>query len=538
MLKKIFLYFNTIRYLKLIQVYYRLYYRLVKEVSPPKLPSNVAANYPGKKPIRFLKSNIHPPFKNKITLLNSCAEIDFVNQNDQSMLWMYNLHYFDWIIGCDHSHRETILELSKKWLINCPFGQKISWDPYPTSLRIINFIKWDLLSKGMTKELKDSIYLQAKYLTKKLEFHLLGNHLLENSRALVWGGLYFDDQGLFSLGEKLFFKEVDEQILADGAHFELSPMYHSCIFEGLLDTFNIFIAYGKSEEAKKLKDYLIKMLSHLVDFSHPDGSIPLFNDSAHGVSKSYPDLISYAESLGFSIPKNEHGYHFSSGAGYQIYRDNGFFFIMNSGEIGASYQPGHAHADALSFEMSSYGYKVFTNPGISGYQIGKRRDFERSTFSQNTIEINGESQSQLWGEFRVGKRARPINIKHFENGSFGAGHDGYLLQPDPAVHNRAVEILENGFILRDLIEGRNDAEVIFNLYVAPENKVIKTKDCIRIYVGDSGKGITLSQSGLGELLLEDCKISAGLGRLVKTSRIFSKGKVNLPTSVVTKVEID
>ena len=39
-------------------------------------------------------------------------------------------------------------------------------------------------------------------------------------------------------GLKIYQQQVNEQILDDGAHFELSPMYHSIILEDMLDIIN------------------------------------------------------------------------------------------------------------------------------------------------------------------------------------------------------------------------------------------------------------------------------------------------------------
>jgi len=37
----------------------------------------------------------------------------------------------------------------------------------------------------------ESLAIQAGYLRKRLEIHLLGNHLLANAKALVFAGLFF-----------------------------------------------------------------------------------------------------------------------------------------------------------------------------------------------------------------------------------------------------------------------------------------------------------------------------------------------------------
>ncbi len=94
----------------------------------------------------------------------------------------------------------------------------------------------------------ESLALQLRWLRRRLEYHLLGNHLLCNGKALVFGRLYFEgpeaDEWLRT-GLAVVERELREQILDDGAHFERSPMYHLIVLEDLLDMININCAYDR-----------------------------------------------------------------------------------------------------------------------------------------------------------------------------------------------------------------------------------------------------------------------------------------------------
>ena len=106
-------------------------------------------------------------------------------------LWQYNLHYFEylWDLGCDAA-RVAALD----WIERHPLAPaQTGWEPYPTSLRLVN---WCAFFFGEHRErteadvaLRDalwgSIFLQAEWLARHLETHLLGNHLLENGAALL-----------------------------------------------------------------------------------------------------------------------------------------------------------------------------------------------------------------------------------------------------------------------------------------------------------------------------------------------------------------
>ena len=63
--------------------------------------------------------------------------------------------------------------------------------------------------------------------------------------------------------------------------------------------------------------------------------------------------------------------------------------MMNVGSVGPAYQPGHAHADTLSFELSVDGLRWFVNTGVSGYGVTADRSYERSSEAHNTVVVDG-----------------------------------------------------------------------------------------------------------------------------------------------------
>ena len=155
-----------------------------------------------------------------------------------AVLGKYNLHYFEGLLSS-----QTSVDLKEKhigrWIAENPFSKGIGWEPYPLSLRVVNWIKWAWLNEDINvKDFDKSLASQINYLYKNLEYHLLGNHLLENAKALIFGGCYFQGKNAkkwLNKGLKILLKELKEQILDDGGHFELSPMYHILIFELVLD---------------------------------------------------------------------------------------------------------------------------------------------------------------------------------------------------------------------------------------------------------------------------------------------------------------
>ena len=181
-LKKYIRYWNTIRYLKTIQFTARL-----KKISGP---SNV--NLLKNKSLQKLEVNWIPQAcikqsmfdKEMFCFLNKCQQVanrsDWNNSN-WDKLWVYNLHYFDDLMAIDANKRiDWHHNYIQRWTEeNLPFTGN-GWEPFPTSLRIVNWIKWSLAGNTLNESWIYSLNLQARFLSKNTEKHLLGNHLFKN----------------------------------------------------------------------------------------------------------------------------------------------------------------------------------------------------------------------------------------------------------------------------------------------------------------------------------------------------------------------
>jgi len=160
-----------------------------------------------------------------------------------SQLWRYNLHYFDDLNAFDAKARHRWhLEAIEHWILDNPPGSGDAWAPFPTSLRAVNWIKWALGGAVLEAPVAHSLAMQVRALSQRLEYHLLGNHLFANAKALVFAGLFFkggEAERWLERGMTILARETPEQILADGGQFERSPMYHALALEDLLDLLNI-----------------------------------------------------------------------------------------------------------------------------------------------------------------------------------------------------------------------------------------------------------------------------------------------------------
>jgi len=325
-------------------------------------------------------------------------------------------------------------------------------EPYPIALRGINWIKF--LSKHSITDLcySNSLYAQYKILGKNLEFHLLANHLLEDGVSLLFGAFYFYDSDMFTKSNHIIKNELEEQILEDGGHFELSPMYHQIILDRLLDCINLLKNNERFSNQNKLLELLEykaeKMLSWLNMISFSNGEIPLLNDSAPGIAPTTQQLNEYALSLNLNVPKtnltlSESGYRKFTGKSYEC--------VIDIGQIGPSYQPGHAHADTLSFVLNVNNQPFIVDIGISTYEKNETRLIERSTISHNTVTVKDTNSSDVWSSFRVARRAKVHIIKNNEK-SIIAQHDGYSKLG--TIHRREWNFSDKNIKIIDILDGK------------------------------------------------------------------------------------
>lgn len=464
-------YWHTLRHLKPIQVYGRIRNGLPRSPGPERAPPPLALPAgPWVKPPPTRISMARP---GEFRLLNETRDLGWPidwRAADAPLLWQYNLHYFDDLNSRDANLREAMhAQVIDQWVEAHPRGARPAWDPYPISLRAVNWIKWCAEGHALSAGATASLASQIRWLTGRLEWHLLGNHLFANAKALLFAGCFFSggeaDRWLRA-GVRILARELDEQVLPDGGNFELSPMYHAIFLADLLDLANLArhhpgrIPTGLVEA---IADCATRMLDWLAVMIHPDGEIALFNDSAVGVAPNLMDLRGYAHRLRIQLPakratasEGECTLELLEDSGYCRLESADAVALCDVGRIGPDYLPGHAHADSLSFELSCRGRRLIVNGGTSRYGDDDIRRSERGTAAHSTVEVDGANSSEVWSGFRVAQRAKPFAVSceaQPQRVSLCASHDGYRRLSQTVVHRRRWTMIPSAMRIEDTVTG-------------------------------------------------------------------------------------
>jgi len=504
------------------------------------------------------------------------AEAADWNNPHWETLWRYNLHYFDDLCaeGADERN-DSHHALIARWVAENPVGQGCGWEPYPMSLRIVNWIKWALSSGELNEVARHSLAVQARVLASRVEWHLLGNHLLANAKALVFAGCFFEGpeaQRWLHAGLKILEAQIDEQVLADGGHFERSPMYHAIVLEDVLDVINLarcypdVVAARKSAESatvssprkrgssgenaamdsrlrgnddffrSKLVSLAGRMLGWARVMTHPDGGIAFFNDAAFRIAREIAELERYAERLGIASSRDGGAplVHLEQ-SGYVRLAQGPYTVLFDAALVGPDYLPGHAHADTLAFELSWGEQRVICNSGTSRYGRGAIRHWERSTAAHNTVEIDGENSSEVWDGFRVARRAYPVGLSCSEEAEAlraSCAHDGYTRLPGRPMHRRMVEVAGNAVRWTDEIEGAGEHRAVGRIPLHPDVTARRLSEAQWQLDLPSGEKLVLGVETAGVVLDEERgKFSPEFGLTLERQVLVWVAEGPLPVAV-------
>jgi hypothetical protein len=388
------------------------------------------------------------------------------------------LHYHAWLYRLAEASRsdspraaeaeslfqEYLLDWLQNADIRAPGAEDLAWNSYAIATRLgwwvrsIQVLGDDFLQSRSRLAVSwlSSMWRQARHLRANLEWDLRANHLLRDLVGLAWAGRFFqgaEPQEWLRTAERLAIGQAAEQTLADGGHFERSPFYH---LEVMDDWLALSLLLKEPQAIEAARRTWRAMAEYVAWLRHPDGVIPQFND---GAASRPEERLRLAPHLGEEVVLSPRrgGRRFAD-SGVVVWHGDPWSVFFDVGEVGPGYQPGHAHADTLTIECSFDGRRLFVDPGCFAYDHDERRRYDRSTAAHNTVCIDGIDSSEVWHIFRVGRRARPIDVTaevHVDGLVASAAHTGYDHLPGRPRHTRRVTVHDGGALeIIDRIDGR------------------------------------------------------------------------------------
>ncbi len=417
-------------------------------------------------------------------------------QGKNGQLWLMNLHYMEYLPSLSDQNLENIVS---DWISSVPPLQPnywmFDWNAYSLSIRVVALMgelarRRRRLTAEFVEHAHRSIVNQLAFLERNLEVDIAGNHIIKNIKALAWASAYFDGQRAQDwrlLALRLLERELGEQVLADGVHFERSTSYHAQVLGDLLET---RVALGPDVLGGALDAALSRMTAALADLTHPDGGPALFNDAGLSMALTPATVTAAYAGLIGPAPGPNSIFQYPA-AGYYGRRDTTWYLVTDFGAVGPKDLPAHAHGDVGSFELSVLGKRMIVDPGVFEYNAGPRRDRSRTAASHNVLHLDGGDQAEFYGSFRCGRQpsVEASFTKHPNGFELVGSHNGYAQGRGDVIWHR-MQTQARSFRIEDRIIGHRSGDASFGLLLHPDAEPSRSGDAVAVARDDARIVIT------------------------------------------------
>ena len=426
--------------------------------------------------------------------------LDVTRAGDHKNIWELNRHQHLVLLaqaylfsGRDEFVTEIVRELNS-WFEQNPFQRGINWaSALEVAFRALSWI-WiwhfvsDRFDPPFCRQFFEGLYHHGLHLEVNLSYYFSPNtHLLGEAVALHALGTLFPQFPTAArwreTGARVVRAELDNQVLADGCHFERSTYYHVYA----LDMF-LFHAILRGRSAGNngdpalddvYREKLARMARFLDAVLGPSGILPFIGDDDGGrffhpygprsrfglatlaTCGIVRDPSALAEQAVWWLKSPPLALVQSAPRESVCFPDSGLVImtagklqlIVDAGPFGPG-SAGHSHADTLSVVLRRGNEQILIDPGTYTY-VGDPawRDRFRGTAAHNTIRIDGMDQAVPRGPF--GWQTRPkVELLKWET---SAAQDTLIAACSYAGfrHQRKVVLrkMEQQVLITDDIEG-------------------------------------------------------------------------------------
>ena len=437
------------------------------------------------------------------------------------MLWTYNLCYFNFLFQkkIPVKNKIDLIKSFSKSYKSVRYGK----EPYPTSLRIINILKFISSHNINNNVIIDLVWKDVCNLKTNIEYHILANHILENCFALYFASKYFDSPQLKKKSWEMLKLQLLEQTTNEGAHYEYSPMYHNLLLYRLLDCLQLALLTNSDSEVNFLSKIASKMFLWSKKIVWKNSNFPQINDSLNFFTIRNDFLHRYLNFLNVTeIDEND----LLNSNYLKFFSNNNYEIIFKIHSFSPYYQPGHSHADNLSILMCVKNYEILVDPGYSTYLNNKKRMLQRSTRYHNTVSIDNINSSNIWSSFRVGKRYKLVESNY--GADFSSAKICYANHN--ITHLRSLKYYTNKILISDEIS--SDSKPTLNWHFHPDCKVSELKkntfmierDNVLLEISFSGK--------IFDMKIVPYQYCIGYNKEVMSLKLEIKFKFKIQTSIL------
>jgi hypothetical protein len=467
--------------------------------------------------------------------------LDPAQVGDHKVVWELNRHQYlftlcrAWLLTGDDRFAAGVIRYLEEWMEANPPKVGVNWvSSLELAYRSIAWLwalsalvgRFPIPASTLVRAL-GFLWLQGHHVEKHLSTYFSPNtHLTGEALGLLYLGTlltaFREAPRWRELGWRILVDQVDRQVGPDGTYFERATYYHRYTVDIYTHALLLGRAIGAStQELERVQCGLGRLLDHLAFLTRPDGTIPLLGDDdgghvwfpdpdrpndvrpalAHGAALlTRPDLAFLSkgaaeetlwllgeQGLAFldamkPEPPTETSRAFPQG-GFFVFRDgwagSSSHMVVDAGAHGVL-NCGHAHADALSFDLTVNGLPVLVDPGTFTYADPVLRNAFREALAHNTATVDGEGASTP-GRLFQWERVTDVTPGLWTAGPrfdyLSAHHAGFSSIAPLGIHRREVVFARTrGWLIRDRLDLAPGHRVSLTYQVAPGLVLEETDD--------------------------------------------------------------
>jgi hypothetical protein len=331
------------------------------------------------------------------------------------------------------------------------------------------------------------------------------NWIIVESAALALAGICFpefrDAEGWFETGVQRLSAEFNRQFFPDGAHFEISPMYHAICFHALTEV-KAAAAARNIDLPKEFDEPLEKCAGYLLALCRPNFTWPSINDSG-SVDGDYSALMRKAAEVfqrddfmwvgtrGLAGEPPGRTFHVFPDAGIAAMRSSwdrdANFLVFRAGPPGAT----HIHGDSLSVEVIAFGEPRLVDPGITKYAPDVLTDYYRSALAHNQLLIDGHGPDRAGIDWEKKIASAGQDFASWSDNSLkvvsGIYRGPWESIDEEFAHERTVVFINDQYwLVKDAVTGSDEHEISACWQFFPGRVETDIKTLATLYVDARG----------------------------------------------------
>ncbi len=344
--------------------------------------------------------------------------------------WLAAWHGFGWLpdlLAAGASGRQAARELMQSWLAARIPWQAVAWRSDVLATRLFALLAYFEDIAGRDKDpmfrraMLTSLAAQLRHLARTAAWEQDGAARLRALKGLVAGtAVLGGSTPRLAKVLKALGRELPAQIFADGGHRSRSPSAQLEVLRDLIDVRAVLRA-ARTAPPGALQDAIERMAPMLRLFRHGDRRLALFNNSLE------EDGVMIDLALTRSEAKGRAPAHAPDTGFERLQADKTLILV----DTGRSPPPGfdeHAHAGALSFEMSHGRERVIVNCGAYRGPQSQPWRVARASAAHSVLVVADTNSVEIRDDGIIGRSPTSVTCERSEHDGqqwISASHDGY-----------------------------------------------------------------------------------------------------------------